>query len=131
MSEEVRKAIDKVNLRFSEGIRKGDASMVSSVYAEDAVICPPNSDMIRGRKGIEEFWGGAIKMGLKDAALSTVELSGSGDTFQELGKANLKIQPEVQEPLEDKVKYVVVWKRTADGWRYKWDIWNSSLPPKQ
>ena len=41
VSEEVRKAIDKVNKRFSEGFVKGDASITASVYAEDAVILPP------------------------------------------------------------------------------------------
>jgi uncharacterized protein (TIGR02246 family) len=131
VSEEVRKAIDKVNLRFSEGFPKGDASITANVYTEDAVICPPNSEMIRGRKAIEEFWDGVMKMGVKEAVLTTVELSGSGNTLHELGKGILKIHPEGQEPVEQKVKYVVVWKHTADGWKYQWDIWNSSMPPQQ
>ncbi len=129
--EEVRKAIDKVNLRFSEGFPTGDASITATVYAEDAVICPPNSEMIQGRKAIEEFWDGVIKMGVKEAVLTTVELSGSGDTLHELGKGLLKIHPEGQEPVEQKVKYVVFWKHTSDGWKYQWDIWNSSMPPQQ
>lgn len=129
VSEEVRKAIDKVNLRFSEGFPKGDASITASVYAEDAVICPPNSEMIRGRKAIEEFWDGVMKIGVKEVVLTTVELCGSGDWLHELGKGILKIKPEGQEPIEQEAKYVVVWKRTADGWKYQWDIWNSSMPP--
>jgi ketosteroid isomerase-like protein len=43
VSDEVRQAIDTVNRRFSEGFHQGDASITASVYAEDAVICPPNS----------------------------------------------------------------------------------------
>ena len=128
VSEEVRKTIEKVNLKFSEGFRKSDASIIASVYTDDAVICPPNSEMIKGKKSIEEFWGAVIGMGANDAVLTTVELSGSGDTLQELGKGVLKIKPEGQEPVEQKLKYVVVWKRTADGWKYQWDIWNSSMP---
>lgn len=128
VSEEARKAIDKVNLRFSEGFPKGDASITASVYTEDAVICPPDSEMIRGKKAIEEFWDGVMKMGAKEAVLTTVELCGSEDTLHELGKGVLKIQPEGQEPIEQKVKYVVVWKRTEDGWKYQWDIWNNTPP---
>ncbi|MHA2301094.1 MAG: YybH family protein [Candidatus Thorarchaeota archaeon] len=126
VSDEVRKAIDKVNRRFSEGFHQGDASITASVYMEDAVICPPNSEMIRGRKAIEKFWSGVMKMGAKEAELTTVELSGSGNTLHELGNGLLKIHPEGQEPVEQRVKYVVVWKLTADGWKYQWDIWNSN-----
>lgn len=126
ISDEVRQAIDKVNRRFSEGFVESDASITASVYAEDAVICPPNSEMIRGRNAIESFWDSVIKMGAKQAVLTTVELSGSGDTLHELGTGTLTIHPEGQDPVEQQVKYVVVWKRTTDGWKYQWDIWNSS-----
>ena len=126
VSDEARRAIDKVNLRFSEGFPKRDASITASVYAENAVICPPNSEMIRGRKAIEAFWDGVMKMGANEAMLTTVELSGSGDTRYELGTGTLTIHPKGQEPTVQNVKYDVVWKRTSDGWRYQWDIWNSS-----
>ena len=131
VSDEVRKAVDKVNLRFSEGFPQGDASITASVYMEDAVICPPNSGIIRGRNAIEEFWDGVMKMGVKEVVLNTVELSGSSDMMHELGSGILTIQAEDQAPVEQRVKYVVVWKRTADGWKYQWDIWNSSMPPQQ
>lgn len=129
VSAEVRQAIDAVNLRFSEGFLKGDPSLTASVYAEDAVVCPPNSEMIRGRNAIAAFWDSVMKMGVKEAVLTTVELSGRNNTLQELGTGVLTIQPEGQAAVEQRVKYVVVWTRTADGWKYQWDIWNSSMPP--
>lgn len=128
VSDEVRQAIDQVNFTFSEGFSKGDASITTTVYAEDAVICPPNSGMIRGRKAIEVFWDGVMKMGVRKVALSTVEVFGSGDTLHELGTGILTIHAEGEKPVEQQVKYVVVWKRTVDGWKYQWDIWNSSMP---
>jgi len=39
---------------------------------------PPNSDMMRGRRDVEGFWSAAIKMGVRDARLKTVELTESG-----------------------------------------------------
>ena len=126
VSDEARQAINKVNLRFSDGFLQGDASITASVYAEDAVICPPNSEMIRGRKSIEAFWDGVMKMGAKEAILTTVELSNNDSTLHELGTGILKIHPAGEEPVEQKVKYVVVWKHTPEGWKYQWDIWNSS-----
>ena len=126
VSEEVRKSIDKVNKRFMKGFVKGDASITASVYAEDAVLLPPGGDNIHGKNAIEEFWGGVMASGAKEAKLNTVELSGSGDYIQEMGAGALIIQPEGGEPVEQKVKYVVVWKSTPDGWKYIWDIWNSA-----
>lgn len=130
MSEKVRIAIEKANIRFADEIRKGNAVSLASLYTEDAVLLPPNSEKVHGRKGTEEFWQGAIsQLGLKAATLKTEELIGSGNTYTEVGSYTLKIQPKGQEPVEDKGKYVVVWKQTPDGWKLHRDIWNSSLPP--
>ncbi len=132
MIEEVRREIEKANHRFGEGIRKGDAPAVGALYAEDALLMPPNMEMIRGRAGTTGFWDGAIKMGVKDAILTTVELHREGPTVEEVGRYLLKIQPEGQAPFEDQGKYVVLWKQDKDGtWRLYRDIWNSSLPPRK
>lgn len=130
MAESVRNAIEEANVKFCEEIRNGDAAGLAALYTEDAVLLPPNSEKIQGRKGVEEFWGGAMtQLGLKDAILTTVELFGTGDTLTEVGNYTLKIQPAGQEPVEDKGKYVVIWKQTAEGWKLHRDIWNSNLPP--
>ncbi|NIT59660.1 MAG: DUF4440 domain-containing protein [Aliifodinibius sp.] len=130
MVEKVREAIKEANVKFGEKIRNGDAAGVAALYTKDAVLMPPNSEKFYGRKEIEKFWGGAIsQMGLKDAILTTQELFGSGDIFTEIGSYILKIQPAGQKPIEDKGKYVVIWKQTADGLKLHRDIWNSNLPP--
>ena len=132
MFEEIRKAIEQANKKFGEAVRKGDATALADLYTEDACLLPPNSEMIRGKQATQDFWGTVMKqMGLKDVILTTVELSGSEDMANEIGNYTLKIQPEGQEPVEDKGKYVVVWKRTPEGWKLQWDIWNSSLPPPE
>jgi len=131
MAEEVRKAIEKANLKFGEGVRQGDAVAVAALYTDDAILLPPNSEMIRGRQGIEKFWRAAIQMGVKDAVLTTMELSGSGDIIHEIGNYTLKIHPEGQQPIEDKGKYIVIWKHTASGWKLHRDIWNSNMPPQK
>ena len=131
MAEEVRKAIEKANLKWCEGLRKGDAVAVAALYTDDAILLPPNSEMIRGRQGIEKFWRAAIQMGVKDAVLTTMELSGSGDIIHEIGNYTLKIHPEGQQPIEDKGKYIVIWKNTAYGWKLHRDIWNTNLPPQK
>jgi uncharacterized protein (TIGR02246 family) len=126
VSEEVRKSIDAENKKFMKGFIKADPSLTASVYTDDAVLLPPGGDMIHGKKAIEEFWGGVMASGVKEAKLNTVELSGSGDFCQEMGTGVLVSHPEGGERAEQNAKYVVVWEHTPAGWKYKWDIWNSS-----
>jgi ketosteroid isomerase-like protein len=129
MSVEVRRVIEEGTANFGKYIRAGDAASLASLYTEDACLLPPNSGLIRGRKAVQDFWGGAISgLGLKDAILTTVEVLGSGDFVIEVGEYLLKIQPKDKGTMEDKGKYIVVWKHTAQGWKLHRDIWNTSLP---
>lgn len=130
--EKVRTAIEETNLKFGEAVRQGDAAALVALYTDDATLLPPDSDMIEGRQGIEAFWSGGLQMGIKNAVLTTVDVFGSGDLAYEIGKAAITIQPEGQEPIEMKGKYVVVWKQTDDSsWKLHVDIWNSSMPAQK
>ena len=125
----VRKAIEEGGAKWAEAFNRGDAAGVAALYTEDATVLPPNSEIIQGRQGIQDFWSGGIQMGLKDVSFTIVNVGGSGDTAYEIGKYSLKIQPAGQEGMTDSGKYVVVWKRQADGtWKLHADIWNSSMP---
>ncbi|MGB3860957.1 MAG: SgcJ/EcaC family oxidoreductase [Candidatus Aminicenantaceae bacterium] len=126
---QVRQSIEEANVRFGEAARSGDAAVLASLYTEDARILPPNSEMIQGREGIEAFWGGGFQMGITDIVLTTVDVMGMGDMVCEIGKAQVSIQPEGMDAIEDMAKYLVVWKKDMDGtWKLHVDIWNTSLP---
>jgi uncharacterized protein (TIGR02246 family) len=125
---QAKKAIAAANLKFGEAVRQGNSAAVGALYAEDAVLLPPGSEMIKGRPGIQAFWQGGLQMGIKDAVLTSVDVTAFGNTAVEIGTYALKIQPEGQAAVEDHGKYVVVWKKGADGaWRLAVDIWNTSL----
>lgn len=125
----VRQAIEAGSASWTEAFNRGDAAGVAALYAEDATLLPPNSEMIQGRQGIQDYWSAGIQMGLKDISLTTVSVGGSGDTAYEIGKYSLTIQPPGQEGMTDSGKYLVVWKKQADGtWMLHADTWNSSMP---
>lgn len=124
---EVRKAIEAANAKFSEAFARGDAKTIGEMYAADAIVLPPDSEMIRGNAAIAEFWAATIKSGVKSAVLTTVDVGVSDDLAYEAGKVVLTIQPEgAAEATTATAKYVVVWKKQADGaWKLQLDIWNS------
>jgi len=131
MSEEIRKMIAEINRKFGEAMRNQDPVALASLYTEDACLLPSYSEMVRGRQNIQEALAGLMQMGVKDVTLTTVELLGSGDSVQEIGTYKQTIQPAGQDAIEDVGKYMVVWKKTPEGWKLHWDMLNTSLPPPE
>jgi len=126
---QIRQSIEEGNRKFGEAVRKGDGAAIAALYTEDAKLLPPNSEMIQGREGIQAFWTGGLKMGIKDAILTTVEVLGTGDMVCEIGRYDLTIKSEGQETIKDVGKYLVIWKKSVDGtWKLHVDIWNTSRP---
>ncbi len=126
----VQQEIKQNSARFGEAYSRGDVAAVAALYSEDAVLLPPNSQMLRGREAIQQFWAGARQMGVREAALETVQVEESGDMAWEIGAYTLKIQPEGGQATTDRGKYTVVWKRQTDGsWKMAVDIWNTNSPP--
>ncbi len=123
MSADVRAEIDAVNSQFVDGASSGDIEAMGGVYTEDARILPPGQQMVQGRAAIQEFWAGAAKaLGVTGVDLATDVLDTQDDTAEEIGAYTIHGADGVL----DQGKYVVVWKRTDDGWRWYWDIWNSN-----
>jgi len=130
VNEEGRKGTVSVLAKASEFVRKRDVAGLVSIYTEDAIVLAPNMDMIRGGKAIKEFWeAGFNVLGYKDCEFTTAEVVGTGETITEWGRYFLKAQPKGQKAIEDRGKYITLWKRTPKGWKIHWDIFNSSLPP--
>jgi uncharacterized protein (TIGR02246 family) len=120
--------IAPTNRQFEDAVAKQDAAGCAAVYTPDASILPPNGPRMSGRAAIEAFWQGILDAGLRDARLETVSLEMHGDTAIELGTYVLNIAAPTGSPVEDRGKFVVIWKRDIDGvWRWAVDIFNSDL----
>jgi ketosteroid isomerase-like protein len=126
LTNDIKMAIDKANKNFSEGFVKSDASITASGFADDAVVFPPDANMIQGKKAIEAFWKSVMISGVKEVTLNTAEISVSGDFAVERGTGVLKIHPGTGTPIEQNIKNVVVWRHVANSWKNMWDIWNTS-----
>ena len=125
MMAQGRAEVDEANRRFMEAMERGDAASVAALYAEDAVVLPPDAPMVSGRSAIEEFWRGMMGAGARGVNLETLRLAGSGDVLHEVGRATITIQPEGGETDTLVVKYVVVWERDpAGGLALAVDMWN-------
>lgn len=123
-SKSVEDYIRKEALSFGEEIRRGDSVALASHYASDAVVMPPNSEVVKGNN-IAGLWGGALRMGVKDFKLTITDITGGGNLYVETG--NYEMFGADNKSL-DKGKYVAAWKKDNGNWKMYRDIWNSNMP---
>jgi uncharacterized protein (TIGR02246 family) len=116
--------IQKLNDAWTAAFNKGDATGVAAMYAEDAYVLPPGSDILKGRAAIEGFWRQASQQ-LGDAKLTTLDVMPLGpDAAREIGTVTLKTK--AQPPQEVVGKYAVVWRKIGGDWKLATDIWNTN-----
>ena len=128
---QVRTAIEANTKQFIEAFNKGDATAVANMYAMNARLLPPNSEMIEGRANIQKFWQGASTAGMKLTALEIVDLDVQGNTAIEVGRYTSTMPGAGGTVTTDNGKYVVVWKREGRNWKLAVDVFNTNLPASQ
>jgi ketosteroid isomerase-like protein len=120
----VRNEMEKTNRTFeSEVAGKRDFTALKNVYTKDARILPPGAEMVTGLEQIQAFWQqAAASRGVESVKLETIDAEILGDTAIEIGRAELRTSHPASPTL---VKYVVVWKRKDNAWKWHVDIWNA------
>jgi ketosteroid isomerase-like protein len=104
---------------------------VFALYAESAVIYPPNTPSITGKDNVHKF-------ALDFAAISglalnfqpiEVQVSRAGDLGYTVNIVDLKMNDPQGNPISERVRDVHFWEKEANGqWRVVIDIWNSEQP---
>ncbi len=116
-----RKAIEAAVQQYVAASNLGDADALTDLYADDAMLLPPDHEPIQGRAAIGAFWRQGTDQGLEVTTLS-VEVDGGVGYL--VGRYNL---PATDEEPADSGKYVMCLKRQRDGaWKLTADIWNRS-----
>jgi uncharacterized protein (TIGR02246 family) len=122
-------AIRDLTKTFVAGANAKDGARIGALYAEDAVLMPPNQEMVRGRAAIQAYWQGLLDAGAKDVSLTTTHVASSGNVAYEAGTYQFTMAAPGAQPVTDRGKYLVGFRREADGkWRMAYDVFNSDLP---
>ena len=125
-------AIHRLDAEFMKSASARNAgALVKAFYAPDAVLMPPNHGAVEGREKIAGFLQGLIDSGLTSIKLDTTTVASAGDLAYGQGRYTLNLAPPGGSPVQDVGKYVVVYRRQANGsWRAVSDIFNSDNPPQ-
>jgi ketosteroid isomerase-like protein len=125
-------AIRKLDEVFMKAVAARDvAALVQGFYAPDAVLMPPNHPAVEGREKIQQFLQGLLDAGASSIKLSTTRIWGAGSVACGRGVYTLAMNPPGGVPSEDSGKYIVCYRRQANGsWRAVADIFNSDAPAR-
>jgi uncharacterized protein (TIGR02246 family) len=116
-----RQAIEAAVRRYVAASNEGDAKALADLYADDAVLLPPDHEPVRGREAIGAYWSQGTDEGLE---VTTLAVEVDGNLGYLIGRYNL---PPTEEEPADSGKYVMCLKRQRDGtWKLTADIWNQS-----
>ena len=123
--------IDKQNKKYMEFYNNGDASGVADLHMDDALVMPPNIDMVKGKMSIKKAISDGISAGATDLVFKTLNMYGNEEYVTEVGRYSLNVINEGEIVMSDSGKYVVLWEQVSkNNWLMKADIWNSDLPIK-
>ena len=126
-------AIRDVELAFSKAGQSRDLEKFLSYYAEEASMYPPNQPRAAGKQAIRQTL--SQMFALPSASLviepGKVQAARSGELGYVSGAYRFSFKDPQGAPVMDQGKYLVVYRRQADGtWKVVEDIFNSDLPAK-
>jgi len=128
---EIRTNIEAANGKAMSAMQAGDLTGSLASYADSTVVMMPGMPAMRGRMEYEKGFKGMMDaMKVTAASSHTDEVMVSGDLAIETGTFAMTVVPNGGKPIEDKGKYISVWKKQMDGsWKIIRDINNSDGTP--
>lgn len=119
--EEVTHEIRRRSDQFEDHFRNGRArELVRDYYVEDEPrMSAPDVPLMRSHAQIVELFEALIQS-FEDCHLFQEEVRVSGDRAYELGGA--KVKPRNPEDPAVDCRYLIVWKKSEDGWRVETDF---------
>ncbi len=123
-------AVRDADAQWSKTAGSGDVDGTVAYYVDDASLLPPNAPIASGKQAIRAMWASLLAPGTTISWEATkVEVARSGDLATVIGTYQDSVKDPQGNPVNDRGKFVEVWKKQADGkWKVVADIFNSDLP---
>lgn len=127
--EEAKKAIAASNARYFKSFVNNDSSIFINSYAADACILAPNAPAACGRETFAQFFRSAYQdYGLRNGKFITTNIYGDGKEY--VTEEGLWQSYNAKGELFDDGKFLVLWKKTKNGWKMYRDSFSSNHPQK-
>jgi ketosteroid isomerase-like protein len=122
--EEAKRAINASNAVYFQAFVKGEPSLFIDRYAEDACIMAPGGPVLCGREAAAGFFKVAYdEIKLRNGKFITVGVYGDGKEY--VTEEGLWQSFDANGIMFDNGKFLVLWKKTAKGWKMYRDSFSS------
>ncbi|MBO9729408.1 MAG: DUF4440 domain-containing protein [Chitinophaga sp.] len=121
--QEAKQAIAKANAAHFGLFAKNDGSILS-LYTDDACLLMPGSPAACGKEGLTKFFNSAYAAGSRSGKIVTLDIYGDGNEF--VTEEGLTEVYDGNGKLLGAGKYIVIWKKTKDGWKMFRDMFNGN-----
>jgi len=118
-------AISALNSNWGVAVNKGDTTQLTSLYADDAVMMPPSSEILSDRSAIKNYWDILREVGIDAYAIQTINLRIEGDQAYQTVLWEATRNAADGNVFEFKGNMSNVLERQKDGtWKIKLQSWN-------
>lgn len=117
--QEMKDIVRKLDLQFSEGVKKKDSAMLVNIYSADAQYVQPKASILTGKSEIGRDWAGFLRLKEEpiDLILNIRNVSGTREVIYETGTGYTLLR----DSSRWNFNYVNVW-RLQDDQSYKLEI---------
>ena len=125
-------AIRAAVIEWSKAAQAKDVNKAVSFYADDAMQFVDKGPLVKGKDNIRTGWEQMLTLPGSGLTFATtgVEVARSGDMAYEYGTYDFAKADKKGNVIDEKGKYVLVWKKQADGsWKVAADIDNRDAAP--
>jgi len=129
---EEERSLRQTDVAWSDAAGKKDVDATAAFMTDDGTQLPPNAPLAKGKDAVKKEW--ADLLGLKDIALKwepvNVQVADSGELGYTNGTYTLAFTDPKGAKVNDKGKYLEVWKKVDGKWKCYLDMYSSDIPAK-
>jgi ketosteroid isomerase-like protein len=126
--EEAKKAISASNAIYFEAYEKNDPSIFTDRYANDVCIMAPGKPEFCGKQQAEKFFRSSYdNYGLRGGRFITTAVYGDGKVY--VTEEGVWQSVNAKRQLFDHGKFLVLWKKTPEGWKMFKDSFSADQDP--
>lgn len=121
---EVARSIAQSHRLYLQALSSGDSALFIDRYAKDCWIMPPNAPALCGEEApLDHFREDYYSRGVRNGRFITTDIFGdTGEFVTEVGFFQLL---DARDSMIDNGKFLILWKRTAAGWKMFRDSFSS------
>lgn len=107
---------------------ESNANGIANLHTENARLLPPQGDFVIGKQNIKSYWQKFLEQTkIQKFQPEIIELESYGQAIAEIGvyTINLSLKSAQDQVMEDRGKYLIIWKYDNHQWLIHYDAWNS------